>query len=408
MDFFHVVPEEEALRLIEEVADSHCIDVEEVGLEEACGRTLAQEVTAAMDVPAFNRSTVDGFAVISGDSHGASTAIPAMVDKIGSVEMGQLAGKGIQALQTMYVPTGGMLPDGADAVVMIEDTEMLDEETVAVYKAVTSGDNVIHRGDDIKAGATILDKGRHLTPVDIGVLAAMGINTVRVLRQVRVSILSTGDEIIPVGDKADLGQIYDINGNVLVQMCRVLGVEVVAHKIIKDDFDDLYKAVKEGTDRSDLVILSGGSSVGTRDYTYEVIEKLKDSRMLLKGVAVKPGKPTILGTGNGSIIFGLPGHPVSSIMIFRIFVQHLLERLMGIEGVPRTFEGVLTESVHGAPGRTTYQMVKVERTGSDLRIKPVYGRSGMITLLSESDGYIRIPAEKEGLEAGAAITGYYM
>jgi len=408
MKFFNVVSEEEALRIIEGVGNDFVLEKEKVSLHNAVDRVLAEDIISELDVPAFNRSTVDGYALMAKDSHGATTAIPALLDVIGTIEMGQVVKEGISDLQTMYVPTGGMLPQGADSVVMIEDTEVLDEQSVAAYKAVTAGDNVIHKGDDIRKGLVALAKGRQLSPVDIGVLAALGVSEVAVYRKMRVTILSTGDEIVPVTGEADLGQIYDINGNVLNLLCKKLEMEIVGQAIVKDDYQALYDAVKTGTDSSDLVILSGGSSVGTRDYTYDVIDNLDNSKIYLKGVAVKPGKPTILGNGNDRIIFGLPGHPVSSIMIFRLFVQPLIHKITGTSTVKRPFSGILTENVHGAPGRATYQMVTIEEKDDKVLVKPVYGRSGMITMLANAEGYIRIPRSSEGLEAGTFVEGYYL
>ena len=408
MQFFNVVSEEEALNIISETASGCSLGTETIPILEAEGRVLAQEVVAKEDVPAFNRSTVDGYAVLSNDSHGATETIPAILDMKGAIDMGQVVTQTLASLETMYVPTGGMLPHGADSVVMIEDAEVLDEETIAAYRAVTAGDNVIHKGDDIKKDAVALEKNRQLSSVDIGVLSALGIHEVKVRQRMKVTILSTGDEIVPLTAEADLGQIYDINGNVVSVLSRKLGLDVVHKGIVKDDYQALYDAVKKGTESSDLVILSGGSSVGTRDFTYDVIDNLDDSEMLLKGIAVKPGKPTILGKGNGSIIFGLPGHPVSSIMIFRLFVQPLIEQITGAKAAKVPFSGILTENVHGAPGRTTYQMVTVEVKGDQMVVSPVYGRSGMISMLADAQGYVRIPPTSEGLEAGSSVVGYYL
>lgn len=408
MKFFNVKSEAEAHEIINMLASNYKLNHEMIGTIEACHRVLAEDVVAKADVPAFNRSTVDGYAVMSLDTHGATTSIPSLLDKIGVIEMGQVVTQSIESLQTMYVPTGGMLPDHADSVVMIEDTEVLDEQSIAAYRAITAGDNVIHRGDDMTIGTVALSKGTRLTAVDIGVLSALGVSEVKVLASMKVTILSTGDEIVDISQEAKLGQIYDINGNVLDWMCRNLGLDVVHKAIVKDDYDALYKAVVKGTETSDLVLLSGGSSVGTRDYTYDVINNLEDSEIYLQGVAVKPGKPTILGKGNGKIIFGLPGHPVSSIMIFKLFVESFIRQVTQLKQKKEHFEGVLTESVHGAPGRATYQMVNIEGQGDQLEVIPNYGRSGMITLLSTSVGYIRIDANAEGIDAGTLVGGTFL
>lgn len=407
MKFFNVRSEAEALSIVRALAKGYTLGTERVHTVQACDRVLTENIMATTDVPAFNRSTMDGYAVISHDTHGATTAIPTLLNVKGVIEMGQVVTTGLHSLETMYVPTGGMLPTGAESVVMIEDTEVLDDETIAVFRAVTLGDNVIHKGDDIAEGTIVLNKGKQLTPVDIGVLSALGISEVEVSAKMKVTILSTGDEIIEIDQEASLGQIYDINGNVLSILCKDLGLEVLHKAIIKDKREALYEAVYEATKTSDLILLSGGSSVGTRDYTYDVINRLRDSEMLLQGVAVKPGKPTILGKGNGKVIFGLPGHPVSSIMIFKIFVEEFIRGVIGLERTIRTFEGELTESVHAAPGRNTYQMVNLSVTDGEVKVIPSYGRSGMITLLASSIGYIRIDSDAEGIEAGTHVKGCY-
>ena len=408
MKFFNVKSEAEAYMIIDQLAKAYKIDNETIKTIDACHRTLAQDIVSKADVPAFNRSTVDGYAVLTGDTHGATSAIPSLLETKGEIEMGQVVTEAVGSLETMYVPTGGMLPDNADGVVMIEDAEVLDETTIAIYRAITAGDNVIHRGDDIQIGTVALEKGRTITAIDIGVLSALGIDEVQVIAPMKVTILSTGDEIVAIDQQASLGQIYDVNGNVLDWMCRDLGMEIVHRDIVKDDYDALYSAVLEGTKTSDLILLSGGSSVGTRDYTYDVINNLEDSEMFLQGVAVKPGKPTILGRGNGKIIFGLPGHPVSSIMIFKLFVESFVRQVTGQEKENRPFEGVLTESVHGAPGRAMYHMVNLKQQEDHLDVIPNYGRSGMISLLSTSVGTIRIDANAEGIEAGTVVKGSYL
>lgn len=407
MKFFNVKSEDEAYEIIHQLADVYDLGYEVIKTVDACHRVLGQAIVAEADVPAFNRSTVDGYAVMARDTHGATTSIPSLLANKGVIEMGQVVSEAIDALETMYVPTGGMLPEQADAVIMIEDVEVIDDMTIAAYRAITSGDNVIHRGDDMTEGTVALPKNKRLTPVDIGVLSALGIDEIKVIAPMKVTILSTGDEIVDIESEASLGQIYDINGNVLAWMCRDLHLEVVHQGIVKDNYDALYQAVLEGTKTSDLVLLSGGSSVGTRDYTYDVINKLEDSEIYLQGVAVKPGKPTILGKGNGKIIFGLPGHPVSSIMIFKLFVATYIGQVTGQKIKSDHFEGVLTESVHGAPGRTTYQMVNLSEQDGQVEVVPNYGRSGMISLLSKSVGYIKIDAASEGIESGRLVKGTF-
>lgn len=426
MKFFKVKSIAETEAVIDRLAAAYKLQTEVVPVLEARGRVAAKAVTASFDVPTFDRSTVDGYAVISSDTHGATDAIPALMDMTGTIEMGVEVTQGIGRSQTMYVPTGGMLPPGADGVVMIEDSEKLDDATVGLMRSIAAYDNVIRRGDDIKTGTVIMEAGRQISALDIGALAAQGISQVTVLRRPVVTILSTGDEIIEPGQPASMGQIYDINSYVLQNLLQEAGCVVAERRIVRDDYDELYNAVRSGAEVSDIVLLSGGSSVGTRDYTYDVISNLPDSCVEVQGVAIKPGKPTIVGKGAGKLIVGLPGHPVSSIMVFKVFVERYIRRLLGQAMRTVGFEGALTENVHAAPGRTTYQMVRVEqpeeaviddqadtsamgdRSQPVKRLVPIHGKSGMISLLTGAEGYIIIDLHQEGYDKGSRVEGYWL
>lgn len=406
MKFFNVKDQDQVTHILKDLGKDYQLERESVGINEAIGRVAASPVCATADVPAFNRSTVDGYAVISTDSHGATESIPALVDLKGIIEMGTEVTASIGTSETMYVPTGGMLPKAADGVVMIEDTEKLDDLTIGLMKSIAQGANVIYRGDDIKEGATILEVNKKISALDIGALSAQGIASVEVWCRPKVTVISTGDEIIPVEATIELGQIYDINGYVLEQLLVESGGSLVKHRIVKDDYECLFEAVSTAADVSDVVLLSGGSSVGTRDYTYDVIKNLPDSQMFVQGIAIKPGKPTIIGRGKGKLIVGLPGHPVSSIMVYKAFVDYYMRQLLGQPNLQADFVGSLTENVHSAPGKTTYQMISIEGDAFDLNLTPVHGKSGMISLLTRAQGYIVIESHQEGLNKGTKVAGY--
>ncbi len=303
--------------------------------------------------------------------------------------------------ECVYVPTGGMIPSGADAMLMIEDSEKLDELTVAVYKAITKGTNIIYKGDDIKAGKRILKRGKVLDHNDIGVLAALGIENVLVREKLRVTVLSTGDEIIPIGGKLSLGKVRDINGYVLKSMLKSMNCEVVRHDIINDDYEMLLESVAEGIADSHLVLLSGGSSVGARDFTHKVIESFDRGKVHVHGITIKPGKPTIIGTVDNRLVVGLPGHPVSSIMVYKAFIEPFIARVTGETIRNQKLKGILESNVHSDPGKRTYQMVKImEDSGG---IMPYYGKSGMISLLADAHGYIIMEPDVEGLPKGEVV-----
>lgn len=408
MKFFSVKSSSETREILGNLAERYTLSTEDVGLINSIGRVTAKDIYASENLPSFNRSTVDGYAVRSLDCHGASDTIPSIFNLIGKVEMGKECLQSINNQETIYVPTGGAVPDGANAVIMIEDSEVFDESTVALSKAVADGDNIIKKGSDINRGDKLLPGNHKITPIDIGVLSSMGISKVSVYRQPVVTIISTGDEIRDVLEKKQSGEIYDINGYVLNGMLNELGVVIEEKVIVRDDYEKLYNTVRCALNRSDLILISGGSSVGTRDFTNKVIDSLPESKKFVEGISIKPGKPTIVATSGQKLIVGLPGHPVSSIVVYKVFIESYIRRLLNLPQKNEEFFGTLTENIHSSPGKTTYQMVELIGDLSNVKIKPIFGKSGMITLLQYAHGYIEIPDHKEGLEAGELVKGYYI
>lgn len=376
---------------------------EEVSLIYAGGRILGKDIYAPYDVPAFNRSTVDGYAVLSKDSFGVSESLPVFLEVIGSVEMGKQANRSIKSGQAIYVPTGGMIPPGADGMIMIEHVESLDEETIAIYRPVAPGENMIFQGEDMKKDAMMIEKGRRLRAQDIGALAAMGISQVSVFQRPKVAIISTGDEIVPPDQEIQRGQIRDINTYGLGALIEELGGEVTKRLLVKDDYNSLRENLQSAIPDNDIVLLSGGSSVGLKDMTAKVIDSLGDPGTFVQGVAVKPGKPTIIGKVQDTAIFGLPGHPVSAMMVCRIFVGYLMKKMLytKVEEVQR--EGICLENIHSAPGKETYQMVELQEEGEETFVKPIYGKSGAISTLTRADGFIKMHTNQEGVNKGDRV-----
>lgn len=408
MDFFNVVSIEGAKGLLMERFSDYKFEVEEVDIIDSKNRILAEVVVSNINVPDFNRSTVDGYAIKAEDSHGASDGIPSVLNILGEVKMGQETLMSIKSGETLYVPTGGMLPSGTDAMIMIENTEKMDENTLLIYKSVSNGENIIYKGDDIKVQQTALVSGRRINTEVIGVLAALGISRVKVYKKPRFYTISTGDEIIDIDKELEMGKIRDINSYTLRSLIIDIGGEVSGSSIIADDYEKLRTEVEKALGISDIIIISGGSSVGTRDYTHQVIESFSGKGVFVHGVSIKPGKPTIMGEGEGKLIFGLPGHPVSSIMVFNTFLRYYVNKKFGLEEIPHFVNAVMDFNFPSASGRTTYQMVKLEERNGDYYATPTFGKSGMISLLSNSDGYIILEMHEEGIYKGEKRAVYLL
>lgn len=398
MNFFNNKSIEEVYKEIEIRAKNYKIESEEISILEAFGRIVYSDVESKETVPAFSRSTVDGYAINSKDTFGASSTIPSMIKVVEKIEMGKSPEKAILSGECSYIPTGGMLPEGADSVVMIENTELLDEETVMIYKALSDGTNILKKGDDVTKGNILIKKGKKINSYDIGLLASQGIEKIEVFRKLKFTVISTGDEIIDLDEDITEGKIRDINSFVITSDLKSMNHEVINRIIVKDEYEKLKDIIKEGVESSDIVLISGGSSVGTKDYTSNIIKELGNDDVFIHGIAIKPGKPTIVGQIDNKLIFGLPGHPASAIIIYNIVVKRCIENILNMHTKSQKFAYCKIDSnFPSSPGKTTYQMVKVYEKDNELRAKPVFGKSGMISLLSGSDGYLKIDSDEEGV-----------
>lgn len=402
MDFFQVISLEQAIQRLQQKFPAKALDVEYIPLMQAQRRFLAEDIIAADNVPDFNRSTVDGYAVLAADTFGAGESLPSLLQAAGAVRMGQRAEMILQKGQAVAVPTGGMLPEGADSVVMVEYTEQFDADTIAVYKPVSPGENVIARGDDLRQGETILTRGTWITAKHIAMLAACGVSQVAVYRPVRFAVISTGDEIVDIDVPLQPGQIRDINSYGLASIIAQWGGEVAYHAIVKDDYAALQEAITEGLQQADVLLTSGGSSVGERDYTYQLMQELCNGDVFVKGIAIKPGKPTIVGKANDKPVIGLPGHPAAAMTVFRVLMGAILKQ-WGLQLEDVVVPAKLTVNLPSAPGKTTFQMVQLQPTAEGFTANPVFGKSGMIHLLGHSEGYIVLEAHQEGLEQGQQV-----
>ena len=396
----HVKTPEEVLALIETEFET-VAGAETVSLAAAMGRVLAEDIAATEYVPDFDRSTVDGYAVRARDTFGCTDAIPAILTLQGEVFMGQGADMTLKADQCVAVPTGGAVPEGADGVVMVEYTEDYGDGTIGILKSVAPGQNMIFRGDDVYPGKPILEKGRVLSSQDIGALAAIGRVQVPVCKKLTVGVISTGDELVPPEVTPGPGQVRDVNSPMLEAMLGAYGVRVINYGIVIDDEALLREKVEKAAAECDAVLLSGGSSVGVKDTACRIIESMGE--LLLHGIAIKPGKPTILGKAGRKPLVGLPGHPVAAYFITKLFVLPLLSKLMGRKQAAYTTTAKITENISANHGRAQYHCCRLERKEGELYAYPIRGKSGLITTLAGADGYFCIDRDCEGLPKFAQI-----
>lgn len=372
--------------------------IERVPLDQSYGRVLAIDIVANQDIPPFHRSSVDGYAVRARDSFGASESMPVPLTLVEEIKMGIQPEFTLSANQASYIPTGGQLPEGSDAVVMIEFAEEFNDGFVYIQKSVAPGNNVIFKGDDLKQGKIVLSKNTTLNAQDVGILAALGIGEVDVYARLRVAIVSTGDEIVEI-DAIPVGaQVRDVNAYVILGEARRLECDAKRIGIVKDDADLIYATLNQAIKENDLVILSGGSSVGMKDNSVEVLNRLGEPGVLVHGIAVKPGKPTLIAKAQGKAILGLPGHPASAFVIFRIFGKAMIEQLTGNKFKETHIAARLSTNIPSNHGRAEYIPIRLEKKEGEWIAHPLFGKSGMISLLSLADGYLCIERESEGYD----------
>ncbi len=379
-----------------------------VELDSSYKRVLSRDVFSPEDLPQFSRSTVDGFAVISSDTFGAAESLPAYLNIAGEILMGEEPNFEIVKGKAAKIATGGMLPMGADAIVMVEHAQIIDENMIEVMGPVAPGENVIHKGEDIKKGEIIFKRGHKLRPQDVGALAGLGITRIFVYETPKVSIISTGDEVVSPGKQLRTGQIRDINSFNLTGLIIEAGGNPVNLGIFKDKYEALRDAVDKSLRDSDMVLITGGSSVGTKDMTAKVINDMGKPGVLFHGVSIKPGKPMIGGFVNNKPVFGLPGHPAAITVCFQQFIEPVLKKLSGISD--KTFASrrpvvfaKIARNIASSSGREDHVRVALEERDGEIWANPILGKSGLITTLVKADGIVVIPLRKLGLEEGEVV-----
>jgi molybdopterin molybdotransferase len=382
------------------------VSSEAQSLSSSLGRILAEDVTADLDIPGFDRATMDGYALQGAATFGASESNPGYLNVAGSIAMGEQADTRVGPGEALRIATGGMLPPGADAVMMVEHTEMLDDATIEIYKSVAPGQHVVKKGEDIASGDCLLTVGQPVRPQEAGLLAALGRETVRVFSRPRIGIISTGDEVVPVGSVPGPGQIRDVNSTTLAAMTVAAGGQPRGYGIVQDNDTLLKTTCKRALSENDMVLISGGSSVGMRDFTMDAFSAQQDAEIMVHGVSISPGKPTILARSGNKPMWGIPGHVTSAMVVFRVLVQPFIEHLGGLDARYRRAYKIpcrLARNLSSSQGRVDFVRVRLVRRQGELWAEPLMGKSGLIHTMVKADGLIRIAAHFEGLEKGDTV-----
>ncbi|MDM7275508.1 MAG: molybdopterin biosynthesis protein [Thermoprotei archaeon] len=397
-----LTPEEGLAKILEHV-DVKPVGVEEIDISEAYGRVLAEDVYSPVDVPPFDRSTVDGYAVRAEDLYGVDELNPGRLEVVGSVKPGRVAEGRVDVGGAMEISTGAPLPAGSNAVVMVEYTKY-EGGSIIVYKSVVPGENVVSAGSDIMMGELVLRRCTALREREIGVLAAVGLRRVKVYAKPRVAIISTGDELKPPGSPLEPGMIYDINSYSIAASLKSLGAEPVILGIVGDDPEAMSKLIGDAERGYDLVIVSGGTSAGPTDVVYRILDSLGPPGVVVHGLKVKPGKPTVIAVSkSGKLIIGLPGYPGSALMIFNLIVKPLISRMLCLHTPEPRVKARLAVRVEGARGRRGLHPVSLIDTGAGIIAYPMPAESGAIKSLAYSDGFIAVPETVEYLDEGETV-----
>lgn len=402
-EFFQVTPVSAALRQLE-ARWRPDPQSETIATADALDRILASDIISPEQVPAFRKSTVDGYALRASDTFGASQSLPAFLSVRGELQMGEAPAQDVGAGAALLIHTGGMLPESADAVVMLEYTQAAGAGEIEVLRAAAPGENVIQAGEDVGVGELMLPSRQRLRPQDIGALLAVGVTSVDLLRPARIGILSCGDELLPPESPLSPGKIRDINAYTLSALAQKLGAQPIRLGIASDDFTDYQRRAGDGFAACDILLLSAGSSVSARDYTRDVIAGLGQPGVLQHGLATKPGKPTVLAVCDNKPVIGLPGNPVSALLVARQLLPALIAR-HGRQALdsPRFVSARLTQRVASVTGREDWVAVSLDEDDGQPQAQPIFGKSNLIFTLVEADGLLRVPLNTGGYDAGSLV-----
>lgn len=403
--FFKVKTLEAVLELTERFSP---VAKREIPVGDVCGRILAQNILASQDLPGFRRSTMDGYAVDASSTFGASESNPAWLEIKGTILMGDCPDFEIGPGEAAQISTGGMLPKGADAVVMVEHTQSVDDTSVEVYKSVAPLQYVIDRSEDYARDEIALKQGILIRPQEQGLMAGLGIETVPVFDRPKIGIISTGDEIVPIDQPIQPGRIRDINSYTLSGYIEDAGAVPIRYGIVNDDPAHLKTIVEKAVSETDMVMISGGSSVGAKDYTIEVLEDLPDTQVLVHGISISPGKPTIIAKSGNKPVWGLPGQVTSAMVVVKMIVIPFLERLKGCKELSfperlTRIPAILNRNLSSTQGRRDFVRVRLNKENDQMTATPVLGKSGLIRTMVHADGLLEIMDDVEGLEKDTRV-----
>jgi molybdopterin molybdotransferase len=401
--FFQVKPIQDSLSLLFDHIRP-LTSTETIATEAALNRILANATYSPIDLPNFDRSAMDGFAVKAADTFGASDALPSYLTVLGHINMGEVPTITVGQTETAVIHTGAMLPKGADAVVMIERTQQVADKEIEVLAPVAVGENIIKLGEDVLKDSEVLPNGHRLRPQDIGGLLAVGITEIVVYKRPKIAILSSGDELVDATETPELGQIRDINSYMLAALCETTGAKVIRLGIARDTIDSFLSLAQKGFEECDMLIISAGSSVSVRDLTQTVIQELGEPGVLQHGLAVKPGKPTIIAACNTKPVFGLPGNPVSAMLVARQVLIPTIQHLLGEKVQPiSTISAKLTQNVASTSGREDSVPIRLISTENGYEAEPIWGKSNLIYTLLKADGLLHVPLNTSGYKAGIVV-----
>lgn len=402
--FKHLTPTHEALQIVMNNLPRKSAGVETLPTSASLGRILARDIVSQVDVPPFARAAMDGYAVIAEDTYGASTTAPVFLQMMGSIQMGPAPSVCVHRVEAVSVVTGGQMPEGANAVVMVEYTKERGDRTVEVSGEVHPGENVSRLGEDVRKGTVVVKKGSRILPQDIGMLTYLGLGEVAVMRKLRVAVVSTGSELYD-GMRLIAGKIPDVNRPMLIGALQELGCEPLDLGTVSDDFDQIRSRLEQGIQVAEMVLVTAGTSVGLGDIVPKVINSLGKPGMLVHGVAMRPSMPTGLAIVDGKPVVSLPGYPVSAYLAFLEFVQPLVSYMLETNFLPRpVVEARLSRRVVGILGSRTYVRVQVSESSEGCVAEPVRtSGAGILSSLVQANGFIIIPENVEGYEEGQLV-----
>lgn len=379
--------------------------VERLNLSNALGRVLAQHILSAEFLPAFSRSTVDGYAVRFDEVENSTILHQQSFRLTGEVPMGAEPDFSLKDGEAALIHTGGMLPEGCNAVVMLENSSFNKEGFIATTKQLTVNENVIVKGEDVKPGDQLITKGSLIRVEEVAGLLALGLTEVEVFGQPKIAILSSGDEVVPPDQKLMPGQVHDINTGALAALVAKSGGIPITYPIVPDNFDQLETAVRKAFGEADVVVITAGSSASVRDVTAEVVAKLGNPGVLVHGIKIRPGKPTILAVCDGKPVIGLPGNPISALIIARLFLTPLIQKLNGLTQplLDPGVKGILTKSIETDVNKDEFIPVIVRQDRGIFRIDPIEFKSNLIFNLVKANGIVHVPAGRLGFANGEEV-----